>query len=57
MADSEQDLQDKMAIRRACRAFGVDTPITPQTGNEDGETPLSEYSLHFKVTRGFGEEQ
>jgi hypothetical protein len=51
MADSEQVLQGKMAITRAGRAFGADTPITPRTGDKDkgGETPLSEYSLHFKM--------
>jgi len=51
MADPEQVWLDKMAISRACRAFGVDTPITPAlTGDEGGERHLSEYSLHFKMS-------
>jgi len=50
MADSEQVLQDKMAITRECRAFGVDSPTTPAlTGDEEGEGCLSEYSLDFKM--------
>jgi hypothetical protein len=50
MADSEQVSQHQMAICRACRGFGVDTPITPPlTGDEGGEAHLSEYSLHFKM--------
>jgi len=54
VADSEQVLRDKMAIIRGSRAFGVDTPITPQlTGDEGGETPCSEYSLHFKCPWGW----
>jgi len=53
VANSEQVLQDKMAIIRESRAVGVDTPITPQlTGDEGGETPSSEYSLHFKSPWG-----
>ena len=58
MADCEQVLQDRTAIYGACRGFAVDTPITPPlTGDEGGETPLSEYSLHFEmslVPRGDG---
>ena len=47
MADYEQD---KMKISRASQAFGVDTPIMPpRPGDEGGETPFSEYSLHFKT--------
>jgi len=54
VANSEQLLQDKMAIIRGSRAFGVDTPITPQlTGDEGGETPSGEYSLHFKCHWGW----
>jgi len=48
MADCEQVLQDRMAIYGAFRAFGVDTP--PLIGDEGGETPLSEYSLHFEMS-------
>ena len=58
MADCEQVSQDRTAIYGACRGFAVDTPITlPLTGDEGGETPLSEYSLHFEmslVPRGDG---
>ena len=50
MDSSEQALQDKMAICRAPQEFGVDTPIAPpRTGDEGGETPFREYSLHFKM--------
>jgi len=45
MEDREQVLQDKVAISRA---FEVDTP--PRPGDEGAETPLSEYSLHFKLS-------
>ena len=49
MDSSEQVLQDKRVICRA-QEFGVDTPIAPpRTGDEGGETPFSEYSLHFKM--------
>ena len=50
MDSSEQVLQDKIAICRASQEFGVDTPIAPpRTGDEGGETPFSEDSLHFKM--------
>jgi len=48
MEDCEQVLQNKMAISRPSRAFGVDTP--PRPGDEGGGTPLSEYSLDFKMS-------
>ena len=51
MADPEQVLHDKMATTQACRAFGVDTSITlSPTGGEAGERPLSEHSLHYKIS-------
>jgi len=51
MADCGQVLQDKIVTTRVCRAFGVDTPTTPLlTGDEEGEGPLSEYSLHFEIS-------
>ena len=50
MDDYEQVLQDKMAISRTSKAFGVDTSTTPPpTGDEGGVTPYGEHSLHFKV--------
>ena len=50
MADSEQAFQDDTAIYRALAVVGVDTPIAPPlTGDEGGQTPSSEYFLHFKV--------
>ena len=51
MDNSGQVSQDNMAISRISRAFGVGTPVTPpRTGDEGGEAPFSEYSLHFKMT-------
>ena len=50
MADSGKAFQDDTAIYRALAAVGVDTPIaSPLTGDEGGQTPSSEYLLHFKV--------
>ena len=53
MADSAQAFQGDTAIYRALAAVGVDTPIVPSlTGDEGGQTPSSEYFLHFKEALG-----
>ena len=50
MDDSEQALQDDTGITRASTAFEVDRSVTsPWIGDEGGQTPSSEYFLHFKV--------
>ena len=50
MADSGQAFQGDTAIYRALAGVRIDTPIAaPMTGDEGGQTPSSEYFLHFKV--------
>jgi len=51
MADLEQALQEEMGMCGWWTALGVSRPVArPQTGDEGGPTPYSEYSLHFKTT-------
>ena len=54
MTDYEQVLQVKNRHTSNASSFGVNTPTAPplagdETSDEGGETPSSEYSLHFKI--------
>ena len=52
MANSKQVLQDKMAMSRASRVFGVDTAIAPPRTGGGGRALCCEYSLHFPYDPG-----